>query len=173
MAIVKMKRLHMLALESDRDRLFDALQRLGCLEVAEQSDKLSDPEWAALVHRDESALAQILTEPKNALCKQYVKLLDMDGVELQFEPAAVNAIAKMAIERKCGARGLRAIIESIMLDTMFELPGLKDVSGCVITEDVVNGKAKPQLITGKRRKARAKRNEGEQGMEPQAEPSVS
>ncbi len=122
---------------------------------------------------DESALAQILTEPKNALCKQYVKLLDMDGVELQFEPAAVNAIAKMAIERKCGARGLRAIIESIMLDTMFELPGLKDVSGCVITEDVVSGKAKPQLITGKRRKARAKRNEDEQGMEPQAEPSVS
>ncbi len=94
---------------------------------------------------DEEALTRILTEPKNALCKQYVKLLDMDGIELTFEPEAVRAIARQAIERKCGARGLRAIIENIMLDTMFELPSEEDVTGCVITADSVAGLAKPTL----------------------------
>ena len=94
---------------------------------------------------DEAALTRILTEPKNALCKQYVKLLDMDGIELTFEPEAVRAIARQAIERKCGARGLRAIIENAMLDTMFELPSQEDVTGCVITADSVVGLAKPIL----------------------------
>ena len=94
---------------------------------------------------DEAALTRILTEPKNALCKQYVKLLDMDGIELTFEPEAVRAIARQAIERKCGARGLRAIIENAMLDTMFELPSEEDVTACIITADAVNGKAKPIL----------------------------
>ena len=94
---------------------------------------------------DEDALTRILTEPKNALCKQYVKLLDMDGIELTFEDEAVRAIAKMAIERRCGARGLRAIIENTMIDTMFELPSEEDVTACIITADAVNGKAKPIL----------------------------
>ena len=94
---------------------------------------------------DEDALTRILTEPKNALCKQYVKLLDMDGIELTFEQEAVRAIARQAIERKCGARGLRAIIENIMLDTMFELPSEEDVTACIITADSVDGKSKPIL----------------------------
>ena len=100
---------------------------------------------------DEDALVRILTEPKNALCKQYEALLDMDGVRLTFEDDAVREIAKQAITRKCGARGLRAIIEDAMLDTMFELPGLADVNECVITLDAVTG-GKPKLITGVRRR---------------------
>ncbi len=106
---------------------------------------------------DEDALVRILTEPKNALCKQYEALLDMDGVRLTFEEDAVREIAKQAITRKCGARGLRAIIEDAMLDTMFELPGLTDVNECVITLDAVTG-GKPKLITGVRRRS-AKRAE--------------
>ena len=96
---------------------------------------------------DENALIRILTEPKNALCKQYEALLDMDGIRLTFEEAAIRSIAKQAIERKCGARGLRAIIEDAMLDTMFELPGMPDVIECIITEESVNG-GKPTLISG-------------------------
>lgn len=88
---------------------------------------------------------EILTTPKNALCKQYQALLDMDGVKLTFTPDALRAMAKQAIERKCGARGLRAIIEDIMLDTMFELPGDKTVTECLIDEGTVHGE-KPKLI---------------------------
>lgn len=94
---------------------------------------------------NEDALVEILTTPKNALCKQYQALLDMDGVKLTFTPDALRAMAKQAIERKCGARGLRAIIEDIMLDTMFELPGDKTVTECRIDESTVNGE-KPKLI---------------------------
>ena len=101
---------------------------------------------------DEDALVRILTEPKNALCKQYQKLLGLDGVELTFDDDAVRAIAHMAIERKCGARGLRAIIEDVMLDTMFDLPGRREICGCEITADSVNGKCEPKLIEGKRHK---------------------
>ena len=96
---------------------------------------------------DEDALVRILTEPKNALCKQYETLLDMDNIRLVFENDAIREIARQAIERKCGARGLRAIIENAMLDTMFELPGMPDVNECVITEEAVNG-GKPTLISG-------------------------
>ena len=114
---------------------------------------------------DEDALVQILTQPKNALCKQYQKLLGLDGIELTFEEEAVRAIAKQAIERKCGARGLRAIIENVMLDTMFELPGLHEVNACTITADAVEGKEKPLLSNGLRRKpGRSRRSErDEQG----------
>jgi len=100
---------------------------------------------------DENALVRILTEPKNALCKQYEALLDMDGIRLTFEEDAIREIARQAIERKCGARGLRAIIEDAMLDTMFELPGMKDVNECVITKDAVTG-GKPKLISSVRRR---------------------
>ncbi|MBQ3278830.1 MAG: ATP-dependent Clp protease ATP-binding subunit ClpX [Clostridia bacterium] len=106
---------------------------------------------------DEDALVRILREPKNALCKQYEVLLDMDGVKLTFEDDAVREIARQAIARKCGARGLRAIIEDAMLDTMFDLPGQPDVTECVITKDAVTG-GKPTLISGTRRRA-AKRSE--------------
>ena len=109
---------------------------------------------------DENALVQILTEPKNALCKQYEKLLDMDGIQLEFEPDALREIAKQAISRKSGARGLRAIIENVMLDTMFELPSRADVEKCVIDVDAVDGKSKPKLIlTEKKRKTRRRTEE--------------
>ena len=110
---------------------------------------------------DEDALVRILTEPKNALCKQYEALLDMDGVKLTFEEDAVREIAKQAITRKCGARGLRAIIEDAMLDTMFELPGLTEVNECVITKESVTG-GKPKLITGVRNRRSAKRGDSRQ-----------
>ncbi len=101
---------------------------------------------------DEDALVRILTEPKNALCKQYEALLDMDGVKLTFEEEAVREIARQAIERKCGARGLRAIIEDAMLDTMFDLPGMSDINECVVTEESVKG-GKPKLIAGVRKRS--------------------
>ena len=96
---------------------------------------------------DKDALIRILTEPKNALCKQYSTLLDMDNIRLIFEDDAIREIARQAIERKCGARGLRAIIENAMLDTMFELPGMPDVNECIITKEAING-GKPTLISG-------------------------
>ena len=101
---------------------------------------------------DEDALIRILTEPKNALCRQYEALLDMDGVKLTFEEEAIREIARQAIQRKCGARGLRAIIEDAMLDTMFDLPGLTDINECVMTKEAVNG-GRPTLITGVRRRS--------------------
>jgi len=107
---------------------------------------------------DEDALVRILREPKNALCKQYEALLDMDGVRLTFEDDAVREIAKQAIERKCGARGLRAIIEDAMLDTMFELPGQTEINECVITKEAVTG-GKPKLIPGMRKRS-ARRGNG-------------
>ena len=111
---------------------------------------------------DEDALVRILTEPKNALCKQYEALLDMDGVRLTFEEDAVREIARQAITRKCGARGLRAIIEDAMLDTMFELPGLTDVNECVITTEALKG-GKPKLITGMRRRSSKRSDASAQG----------
>ena len=106
---------------------------------------------------DEEALVRILTEPRNALCKQYEALLDMDGVKLSFQEDAVKEIARQAIARKCGARGLRAIIEDCMLDTMFDLPGLTDVNECIVTKEAVTG-GKPELIRGVRKRT-AKRSE--------------
>lgn len=105
------------------------------------------PVISTLEPLDEDALVQILTEPKNALVKQYSKLLEMDGVELEIEDGALRAIAQEAIKRKTGARGLRAIIESIMLDVMFDIPSRDDVTKCIVTEETVNKKIKPQLAT--------------------------
>ena len=106
------------------------------------------PVMVALDPLDEQALVRILSEPKNALVKQYQKLMELDGIELDFAPEALSAIAQQALERKSGARGLRAIIESVMMDTMFELPSREDVAKCVITEKSVKGEAKPVLIEG-------------------------
>ncbi|MBQ7455928.1 MAG: ATP-dependent Clp protease ATP-binding subunit ClpX, partial [Clostridia bacterium] len=95
---------------------------------------------------DEKALVRILTEPKNALVKQYARLLELDGVELSFDEDALTAIAQQAMQQKSGARGLRAIIERALLDTMFDLPAQKDVTACRITREVVTEGAAPQLI---------------------------
>ncbi|NLD82979.1 MAG: ATP-dependent Clp protease ATP-binding subunit ClpX [Clostridiales bacterium] len=94
---------------------------------------------------DEGALVRILTEPRNALVKQYARLMELDGIELAFEEDALKAIAAQAIARKSGARGLRAIIEGALLDTMFDLPGRKDVRRCLITKDVIEKGEKPRL----------------------------
>ncbi len=94
---------------------------------------------------DKKALISILTEPKNALVKQYQKLLAMDGVELKFTPEALEAIADKAIERKTGARGLRAIVEETMLDVMYDIPSRKDVGVCTITKECVTEKQPPLL----------------------------
>jgi ATP-dependent Clp protease ATP-binding subunit ClpX len=95
---------------------------------------------------DRDALLSILTEPKNALVRQYKYLFELDGVELEFEKEALEAVADMAIERKTGARGLRAILENVMLDVMFELPSRSDVKCCVITKEVIKNGAKPNLV---------------------------
>jgi ATP-dependent Clp protease ATP-binding subunit ClpX len=105
------------------------------------------PVLATLEPLDEETLVRILTEPKNALVKQYQKLLSLDGVELDFEEGALIQIAREAIKRNTGARGLRAIIEQIMLDMMYELPSRDDVSKCLITEETVRDKVKPRLLT--------------------------
>ena len=89
------------------------------------------------------ALKKILTEPKSALVKQYKKLFEMDGVDLEFEPDAVTEIAKQAMERKTGARGLRSIIEKIMMDIMYEIPSDDTIQKCTITKQVVLGESKP------------------------------
>ncbi|MEM9137703.1 MAG: ATP-dependent Clp protease ATP-binding subunit ClpX, partial [Cyanobacteria bacterium P01_F01_bin.42] len=95
---------------------------------------------------DESALCQILTEPRNALLKQYKKLLAMDDVALEFQPEAVQAIAKEAYRRKTGARALRAIVEEIMLDIMYELPSRKDMETCTITAEMVEQRSTAELL---------------------------
>lgn len=103
------------------------------------------PVVVALDSLDEKALVRILTEPKNALVKQYKKLFEMDEVDLEFTPQAVEAIAKKSFERKTGARGLRSIIEEVMTDTMYTIPSDDNVAKCTITEDAVEGKAEPVL----------------------------
>lgn len=99
---------------------------------------------------DEDALVRVLTEPKNALIRQYQSLLAMDGVELEFEDAAVRAIARKAIARNTGARGLRSIIEKIMQNVMFQVPSMHDVSKCIVTEEVVSSGKQPVLVHGKK-----------------------
>jgi ATP-dependent Clp protease ATP-binding subunit ClpX len=104
------------------------------------------PVIATLDDLDEGALMQILTAPKNALVKQYQRLFEMEDVKLTIPEEALKSISKKAIERKTGARGLRSIMEGILLDTMFELPGLRSVQEVVISKEVVDFDAKPLLI---------------------------
>jgi ATP-dependent Clp protease ATP-binding subunit ClpX len=104
------------------------------------------PVVATLDELDESALLQILTEPKNALTKQFAKLFKMEGVDLEFRDDALTAIAKRALARRTGARGLRSIIEHALLDTMYDLPSLKGVSKVVVDDGLINGEGKPLLI---------------------------
>ena len=107
------------------------------------------PVISTLEPLDEDTWVRILSEPKNALTKQYQKLLELDNVNLVFEPAALLAIAKEAIKRNTGARGLRAIIEGIMLEIMYEVPSREDVTNCVITEEVVEKRVVPELSQSK------------------------
>ena len=104
------------------------------------------PVTVSLKALDEDALVNILTRPKDALVKQYEKLLEMDGVELKFDDEAIRAIAKRAIELKTGARGLRSIMEDCMLDTMFDTPNDKNIKSIVITRDTIVNRRKPQIV---------------------------
>lgn len=91
---------------------------------------------------------EILEKPKNAITKQYQRLLEMDGVKLNFDKEAIREVAHLSSERKTGARGLRAILESCMMDYMYELPSRDDVKECIITKDVIKGDGEPKLLTG-------------------------
>jgi ATP-dependent Clp protease ATP-binding subunit ClpX len=104
------------------------------------------PVVATLGELTESAMIQILTEPRNALVKQYQKLFGMDGVELEVRPSALAAIARKALKRKTGARGLRSIMENALIDTMFDLPTMDGVAKVVIDEHIVEEGAKPLLV---------------------------
>jgi ATP-dependent Clp protease ATP-binding subunit ClpX len=108
------------------------------------------PVWACLENLDKDALMQILTQPKNAIVKQYKALLDMENVELEFNEDALLAIADKAIQRKTGARGLRSIVEESLLDVMFDLPSHQDIVKVVVNAACVTDKAQPELVKGKR-----------------------
>jgi ATP-dependent Clp protease ATP-binding subunit ClpX len=110
------------------------------------------PVTAMLEELDEAALCSILTEPKNAIVKQYQKLFEFDGIDLEFTDDAVKEIAQTALHRKTGARGLRSIIEQVMLDVMYDLPGNEKIAKCIITKDSITGAGKPVLEEGERKK---------------------
>lgn len=109
------------------------------------------PVNALLEELDEFALLDILVKPKNAITKQYKKLFEMDGIELEFEEDALKQVAKIALEKKTGARGLRAILEQVMLDVMYEVPGNEKISKCIVTKDSVLGECGPKIIEGERK----------------------
>ncbi len=104
------------------------------------------PVVATLEELDEPALIKILTEPKNAIVKQFKRMFEMEGAELEFRNEALGAVARKALKRRTGARGLRTILEQVLLDTMYELPSLEHVSKVVVDEAVINGQAEPYLI---------------------------
>ncbi len=121
------------------------------------------PVIATLEELDEAALMQILTEPKNALTRQYQYLFEMEDVDLIFEDKALRAVAKKALERKTGARGLRSILENVLLDTMYDLPSSKDIGTVTVTEEVIRDNAKPVL--NKQRLPKAAQSEAEKAVD--------
>jgi ATP-dependent Clp protease ATP-binding subunit ClpX len=104
-----------------------------------------------LTELDEAALVSILTEPKNALTKQYAKLFEYEGIELEFEPAALKEVARQALDRRTGARGLRAILEQSMLDVMYDVPANEKVCKVIITVESVTGRGTPKVVEGPRK----------------------
>jgi ATP-dependent Clp protease ATP-binding subunit ClpX len=104
------------------------------------------PVVATLDELDEIALISILTEPRNALTKQYRRLFEMEGAELEFREEALRAVAKRAMQRKTGARGLRTILETALLDTMYDLPTMRNVQKVVVDETVIEGQSKPYVV---------------------------
>ncbi len=119
------------------------------------------PVVVSLGELDRAALIKILVEPKNALVKQYKKLLEMDDVELEFDPAALEAIADLAIKKNTGARGLRTILESVMLDVMFDIPSRDDIKKCMVTKETINNHVAPTLLLADNKKKKNKQQKGE------------
>ncbi len=113
---------------------------------------------ASLEELDEEALIQILTEPKNAVIKQFKRLIEMDGAELEVRPSALSAIALKAIQRKTGARGLRTIIEQALLSVMYDLPSVENVKKVVIDEATIKGEGQPLLIYEDKPKVASSKN---------------
>lgn len=135
-----------------------AIENLGGIEPGDLSKFGLIPEFigrlpvnAMLEELDEDALVQILTKPKNAITKQYQKLFEFDGIELEFTEDALLEVAKTAISKKTGARGLRSILEQTMLDVMYEIPGNEKISKCIVTKDAIQGIEKPTLVEGERK----------------------
>ena len=118
------------------------------------------PIVVTLTQLDKEALINILTEPKNALVKQYKRLFEMDDVELEFEKDALDAISDEALKRKTGARGLRAIMEELMLDVMYDIPSRDDIAKCIVTRDTVLKKQKPDIVIGESLKKGIKKSGG-------------
>lgn len=119
------------------------------------------PVTVTLHELDEQALVKILVEPKNALIKQYKKLFELDGVELEMDEESLVAIAKKAIDRKTGARGLRSIVENLMMDVMYDIPSREDIEKCIVTKDTVENATEPTLVLSdaKKRKTKKKKEE--------------
>jgi len=140
-----------------------AVESLGGIEPGDLSSFGLIPEFigrlpvnAMLEELDEEALVQILTKPKNAITKQYQKLFDFDGIELEFEEEALLEVAKTAISKKTGARGLRSILEQTMLDVMYEIPTNEKIAKCIVTKASIQGKEQPKLIEGEKKKTQEK-----------------
>jgi ATP-dependent Clp protease ATP-binding subunit ClpX len=112
------------------------------------------PVTVTLDELDEKALVQILTQPKSAICKQYMKLFELDGVELEFTEDALEEIAREAMERKTGARGLRAIIEKVVMDLMYEIPSNDYIEKCIITKEMITDGAEPELVMSEEPKSK-------------------
>ncbi len=142
------------------------IEELGGIEPEDLSRFGLIPEFigrlpvnAMLQELDEEALVMILTEPKNALVKQYKKLFEFDNIELEFTPEALREVARTALEKKTGARGLRSILEQTMLDVMYEIPSNYKICKCIVTEDAIKGLERPQLVEGEKKKVEAKESE--------------
>ncbi|HSH36789.1 ATP-dependent Clp protease ATP-binding subunit ClpX [Schnuerera sp.] len=121
------------------------------------------PVIVTLEELDEEALVRILTEPKNALVKQYKELFNMDGVDLEFDEEALKSVAKKAIDRKTGARGLRSIIEETLLDIMYDIPSREEIEKCLITKDTIESDGEPTLVLSERKaKNRAKKKDNKE-----------
>ncbi|MBD67101.1 MAG: ATP-dependent Clp protease ATP-binding subunit ClpX [Halobacteriovoraceae bacterium] len=145
--------------KKDDKMTVSAIERMGGIEPEDLSKFGLIPEFigrlpvnALLQELDEEALVRILKEPKNAITKQYQKLFDFDGIELEFEEDALLEVAKTAISKKTGARGLRSILEQTMLDVMYEIPSNEKIAKCVVTKAAIQGTEQPKLIEGERKK---------------------
>ncbi|MBK23292.1 MAG: ATP-dependent Clp protease ATP-binding subunit ClpX [Halobacteriovorax sp.] len=144
--------------ETNKDVEQSVVEKLGGIESEDLSKFGLIPEFigrlpvnALLEELDEDALVSILTEPKNAITKQYEKLFEFDGIELEFEPEALKEVARIALAKKTGARGLRAILEQTMLDVMYDIPSNDKIAKVLVTHDSILGKENPKLIEGEKK----------------------
>jgi ATP-dependent Clp protease ATP-binding subunit ClpX len=166
--MTKSKSVGLTANNSNEKKEKSHLEQLGAIEPEDLVKFGLIPEFigrlpvtAMLEELDEKALVSILTEPKNAIVKQYQKLFEYDGIELEFTSDAILEVARTALSRKTGARGLRAILEQVMLDVMYDLPANEKISKCIVTKDAITGQGRPVLEEGERRsRVEAKANSG-------------